>query len=114
MFGANYRSRDEWSQTWAMAELLRLFPDSLTMHPTDSDHQRYLRLAHLIEERSGCAGSTDARCFETLTFEEELHKLNPSPTLADFFRYLLVVDPRERPTAIEALGSKRFQSIAQR
>lgn len=111
MFGANDMPQGHWPQPWAMAKLLRLFPGSITIHPTDPDYQGYFRIAQLIE-KSGCDESTELKCFETLSFEEELHQLSVSPTLAAFFRYLLVVDPMQRPTAIEALRSKQFHSLA--
>jgi serine/threonine protein kinase len=96
-----------------MAKLLRLFPGSLTNHPTIRDYQGFFKIAKLIEN-SGVSGTqiTDPKCFETLSFAEELNKLDISPALAAFFRYLLVVDPMQRPTAIEALESQQFQSLA--
>jgi len=94
-----------------MAKLLRLFPGSVTNHPTDSNYQGYFRIAQLIE-KSGVDESTLPKCFETLSFEEELKELNTSPALVDFLRYLLVANPTQRPTADEALRSQQFQSLA--
>lgn len=78
-----------------MAKLLRLFPDSVTSHPTDPNYQGYFRLAKLIEQ-SGYSDSTDPKCFETQSFEQELRKLDVSPVLSDFLRYMFVVDFKQR------------------
>ncbi|UPX17215.1 Non-specific serine/threonine protein kinase [Ascochyta rabiei] len=111
VFGANDMPQGHWPQPWAMAKLMRLFPGSITIHPTDPNYQGYFKIAQLLE-KSGLDENTGPKCFETLSFEEELNKLNISPALAAFFRYLLVVNPMQRPKAIEALGSQQFQSLA--
>ncbi|KAF2273259.1 kinase-like protein [Westerdykella ornata] len=110
VFGANNMPERHWPHPWAMAKLLRLFPDSVTPQPTDRNYQGYFRIARLIE-KSGCGDNTDPKCLETLSFEEELGKWDISPALADFFRYLFVVDYRRRPTAIDVLRSEQFQRL---
>jgi hypothetical protein len=79
-----------------MEKLLRLFPGSITVRLTDPNYQRYFRIAQLIE-KSGYDGSTEPKCFKTLSFHEELNKVNISPALAAFFRYLFVVNPVQNP-----------------
>ncbi|KAF2254518.1 kinase-like protein [Trematosphaeria pertusa] len=110
VFGVNDMTPGHWPQPWAMAKLLRLFPRSVTVHPTDFDYKDYFKIAQLIE-RSGYSDSTEQKCFETLSFEEELGKMDIPPALSDFFRYLLVVNHERRPTAIEALRSPEFQRL---
>ncbi|KAI9684974.1 MAG: hypothetical protein M1820_010861 [Bogoriella megaspora] len=110
VFGANDMAPGHWREPWAMAKLLRLFPRSLTAHPTDLDYKGYFELAQLIE-RFGHSDETEQKCFETLSFEEELGKLDVPPALSEVFRYLLVVDHKRRPTAVEALKSREFQRL---
>ncbi|PSN61286.1 kinase-like protein [Corynespora cassiicola Philippines] len=50
VFGVNDMPQGHWPQPWAMAKLLRLFPGSVTMHPTDANYQGYFRIAQLLEE----------------------------------------------------------------
>ena len=106
-----YMPQGHWPQPWAMAKLLRLFPGSVTMHPTDANYQGYFRIAQLLE-RAGFDGGPDPSCFQTLSFEEELNKLSISPALAAFLRYLLAVDYMQRPTAAQALRSPQFKDLA--
>ena len=100
-----------WPQPWAIVKLLRLFPGSVTAHPTNLDYRDYFKIAQLVE-RSGYGDSTEQKCFETLSFEEELERMDVPLALSDFFRYLLVVNHQQRPTAIEALRSKEFQRLS--
>ncbi|KAF2134667.1 kinase-like protein [Dothidotthia symphoricarpi CBS 119687] len=109
-FGINDMPDGHWPQPWAMAKLLRIFPGSVTIHATDPNYQGYFRIAKLIE-KSGYGDSTDSKCFETLSFGEELKKLDIPPALANFFRYLLQVDSKQRPTAIDALKSQQFHYL---
>jgi hypothetical protein len=88
---------------------MRLFPGSVTVHPKPC-YQIYFKCATLLEQ-SGFGDSTDEKCFETLTFEEELTKLDGPPELLDFLRYMLVVDHKRRPTALDVLKSRQFQFL---
>ncbi|KAF2257465.1 kinase-like protein [Trematosphaeria pertusa] len=110
VFGANDMPQGHWPHPWAMAKLLRLFPGSVTIHPTDPNYQGYFRIAQLIE-KSGYGDSIGPKCFETLPFEEELRKMDIPPALSDFFRYLFVVDFRRRPTVVDVLSSQQFQRL---
>ncbi|RMZ72446.1 serine threonine kinase [Pyrenophora seminiperda CCB06] len=111
VFGATYMPPHHWTGPWAMAKLLRLFPNSVTPHPTSHQYQAFLDIAEAIEA-SGRYGNTDEKCFETMSFEEELGKLSIPPSLAAFLRYLFVVDHTQRPTAAQALRSSEFQHLA--
>jgi hypothetical protein len=93
-----------------MAKLLRLFPGSLTMHPADTDAQGYFRIAELME-KLGMRGNMDAKCFETLTFEEELVKLDVPVVVKDFLRSMLVVDYTKRPSARKVLDSEEYRRL---
>ncbi|KAF2490353.1 kinase-like protein [Lophium mytilinum] len=112
VFGAHDMPEGHWPHPWAMAKLLRLFPGSVQAHPTDPDYQGYFEIAELIQ-KSGCGDNTDPKCFEIGSFEEELGKLDISPPLADFLRYLLVVDYKRRPTASDALKSQQLQRLGE-
>jgi hypothetical protein len=104
-------SEGHWPQPWAMAKLMRLFPGAVTIHPTDPDYQGYFRIAQAIANSGVDVGSTDMKCFETASFEEELGKLYIPPALTDFLRYLLRPDFKQRPTAMDALSSKHFHDL---
>ncbi|KAF1993739.1 kinase-like protein [Amniculicola lignicola CBS 123094] len=110
VFGANDMPEGHWPHPWAMAKLLRLFPTSVKMHPSDPNYQGYFRIAQVIE-KSGFGDSKDPKCFETLSFSEELAKLDIPSALEDFLRYLLIVDHEQRPSANEALSSAEFQNL---
>jgi hypothetical protein len=88
---------------------MRLFPGSVTIHPQPC-YQNYLRNATLLEQ-SGYGDNTDPKCFETLSFEEELTKLDGPPELLEFLRYMLIVDYKRRPTALDVLESQQFQLL---
>jgi hypothetical protein len=62
-------------------------------------------------EKSGMRRNTDARCFETLTFEEELVKLDVPVVVKDFLRSMLVVDYTKRPSAREVLDSEEYRRL---
>jgi hypothetical protein len=93
-----------------MAKLLRLFPGSITVHPTIFDYQSDMKIAKMIEQ-AGCGDSTDEKCIEIQSFEEELGKLDIPLELSAFLRYIFVVDHERRPTALEVLRSQQFRCL---
>lgn len=60
VFGANDMPPSHWPQPLVMAKLLRLFPGSVTPHPSDLNHQGFYRIAQLIE-KSGCGDNVDPK-----------------------------------------------------
>ncbi|KAF2811180.1 kinase-like protein [Mytilinidion resinicola] len=110
VFGANDMPQGHWQEAWAMAKLLRLFPDSVKVHPTDPNYQDYFEIAELLE-KSGYGDSVEPRYIGIGSFEEELKKMDIPLAVSDFLRYLFVVDYTRRPTAVDALKSQQFQRL---
>jgi hypothetical protein len=110
VFGSEEVPWSLYALPWAIAKLLRLFPGSVTPHPSIGGWQDIWRTAQMVEQ-SGCGDSTDEKCIETLSFEEELTKLDGPPELLELLRYMLVVDYKRRPTALDVLNSQQFQFL---
>ncbi|KAF2013520.1 kinase-like protein [Aaosphaeria arxii CBS 175.79] len=95
-----------WNEPYGVAKMLRLFPGSVTAnHSNHPTYEAELKIGTMVE----AAGD---RAFTYGDFDEELGKLDVAPSLADFLRYLLVVDHTKRPTAGEALKSEYFSRLA--
>lgn len=97
--------------TFSLAKLMRLFPDEIAP-PTingDSLWGRY-RMAKVLAQAPD-PDKLGKWYIKSVPLEEELARMDIPPNLANFLRYLLVVDHEKRPSAAEALCSKEFEAL---
>lgn len=96
---------------WSLASLMRLFPNGIAPPVEGAEHLQGVHdLAKVLAQAPNFERPGEMY-LNTGTLEEELATADVSPELANFFRYLLVVDHEKRPTAAEALSSKEFEAL---
>lgn len=95
------------NEAWCMAKLKRLFPG---WHIPSADQVERPTLKSAVE--SAVLLSEDEEGPQSiLTFKEETQKIQMPDQLRDLLRLMLVVDPRQRPSASDVLGSKEFKAF---
>lgn len=95
------------NEAWCMAKLKRLFPE---WHIPIPDQVERPTLKSAVE--SAVLLSEDEEGPRSiLSFKEESQKIQMPDQLRDVLRLMLVVDPRQRPSASAVLGSKEFKAF---
>ena len=84
---------------------MQLFP-GWTGPPIENDvRQCEFKLAKALIEES------EPEILKVSSLEDEMQTIGMPPELRDLFRFLLVVDPGERPSASEVLASKEYLAL---
>ncbi|RMZ72487.1 CMGC kinase [Pyrenophora seminiperda CCB06] len=91
---------------WSLAKLRQLFPEWKLPHHDeveDAELKVWLKYSELFNEMSDMPRMS--------TFPEELRKVGIAQQLEDLLLFMLVVHPKERPTASSVLQSEQFQAF---
>ncbi|PYI09520.1 hypothetical protein BO78DRAFT_427446 [Aspergillus sclerotiicarbonarius CBS 121057] len=89
-------------EAWCMVKLKRLFPDWYIPAPKEVQG---IDLQNTVYAVAGL--SSDGDLLQRISpLEEELKKLGLARELTDLLVYMLVLDPRKRPSVREVLGSR--------
>lgn len=111
IFGARDKIIEGFTEAWCIAKIIRLLGP--VGQPFDSEaYREEFELAEQLAVMENPHDGTELIKIGTL--REELQRLSDppvSPQLLDFIEFLLVIDPRKRPTALEALQHPYLQSF---
>ena len=94
--------------SWCIAKLMRLFPGWTGPSDEDEVRQCEFKLAKRLSE------SLEPALEEISFLEDKMQKMSILPELKDLLRCMLIVDPDQRPSAVEVLASKEFRALVER
>jgi serine/threonine protein kinase len=111
IFGANDKTIENHTEAWCIAKLQSLVGTlgSCIDHPPYQDEFEFAKQLASME-----AGPGLGKLIRVGTLRKELEALSRpsvSTELLDFIDYLLVVDMKKRPTALDALRHPYLQSL---
>ena len=94
---------------WSMAKIKRLFPDWRI--PTPDKVSGYIlqdavKTAEILSKE-------ELEFLAIMPLDEETHKVEMPQELRDLLRFMMVVDPVQRPSAASVLASKEFRAFEQ-
>jgi serine/threonine protein kinase len=110
IFGISDKKPELWPEEWAMAKLMRIFPDWTVSKLTKDVYQSEYNLAAKILIARDVDDPSEPY-FDAKSLDEYLAEMEIYPELADFLRYLFVLDPSKRPSAEEALAAEELRRI---
>lgn len=87
---------------------MRLFPGWTGPPNEDEVCQCEFNMAKELSE------SFEPALEEISSLEDEMHKMGILPELKDLLCYMFIVNPDQRPSAVEVLASKEFRALVGR
>lgn len=111
VFGIRDIKDDHWPEPWCIAKLMRLFPNSLGPPVKNTELEGWFGIAGALAEEMD-PDEPGQMYIRTVPLEKELERMDISSELANLFRYLFVIDHKNRPSAAEALRSRELQLLA--
>jgi serine/threonine protein kinase len=110
VFGISDKKPELWPEEWAMAKLMRIFPDWSVSKLTKDTYQSEYNLAAKILIAQD-VDDPSKPYLDAKSLDEYLSEMDIYPELGDFLRYLFVLNPSKRPSAEEALASEELRRI---
>ena len=89
---------------------MQLFPGWTGAPDDNSVRQSEFRLARLLTDERD-PELPDEKIVKVSSLDEEMQQMGIEMAMMNLFRYLFVVDPESRPSAIEALASKEYADL---
>ena len=100
-------------ESWCIAKLMLLFPSWNDQASSDDEYMKDIfKLGHLLIG-SPIKDNPNEKIVLVSSLEDEMQTMNIPPELKDLFRYLFVLDSKQRPSATQALASDQFQALKQ-